>query len=407
MKLVTCALCDSDQYEVVDENPNIAINLGERVFRRKITNVICRRCGLVYNNPRMEADELDELYTAMSRHFVQGTDALEKRSPLATGEQIEQFEFVRRYVASVPLAGMKVLEIGCGLGRFLRLIREAGSHAVGIEPSRWDAEFARKINSVEVIESMFEPDVFDPESFDLVASFFVLEHIADPIGFLSGIHRLLKVGGHVVLEVPDASNPFVAVTNFFSLGHLFSYSPHTLRQILTKVGFAVDVLEQIGGADNSAKDFPRLRVLARKSTAQAWIKPDGKEYARMSKIMARWRSERFCLIERIEARLEPYLRSWRDRGARVLVYGAGTHSNDLMHFTSLKSFEVIGFIDNNPIFQRHRFLGRPVYSAAEIDQLDPDGIVISVRPWEQQIWESLAPQRARGTEVVSLYRDYV
>ena len=41
-----------------------------------------------------------------------------------------------------------------------------------------------------------------------------------------------------------------------------------------------------------------------------------------------------------------------------------------------------------------------------IDALDPDVIVISVRPWERQIWESLAPQRARGVSVVPLYRSY-
>jgi 2-polyprenyl-3-methyl-5-hydroxy-6-metoxy-1,4-benzoquinol methylase len=396
MKPVPCALCGSWKSHVIDYVPQHSVNLGGAEFVRDITNVICEDCGLLYNNPRLEPGELEELYSAMTR------PTQPPASPVGELEK-EQFGFVRSHLGQGDLTGLKVMEVGCSLGRFLQLFYKAGAEVYGVEPSESDADYAQKVNHVQVRRGFFKANSFPAKIFDLVVMLYVLEHVADPLATLEGIHQQLKPQGLLFLEVPDSSRPFVGLDPFFSIGHLFSYTPATLKSFLNKASFELIQLDQISGAKNTGKDFPRLRALARK--VDRVISVDyGDEFMIMSKTMSAYRENLAKLVERINNLLTPLLERWIRSGERVVIFGAGTHSSELLKHTDLRKADLVGFVDSNPLFQGHSYLGLPVYSPASMEQLKPDAIVISARGWETEIWEILAPQRARGVEVITLYR---
>lgn len=403
MKTVYCALCGADDPETVDHHPEHTINLGASQFVRDITNVICRRCGLVYNNPCMETGELASLYQAMSRAFERPDEITETDAPEPTGEQIEQFEFVRSELGDKALDGLRAMEIGCSLGHFLRLFRDAGACVYGVEPSRADADFARRVNGIEVRNEFFEPDWFPPESLDLIAMFYVFEHIEDPRAMLLDIARQLRRGGRLLLEVPDTTEPFVGLDSYFSLGHLFSYSPGTLTAFLSEAGLVVSHIEQLEGLPDTGKDFGRLRVMAQKHDRAPPRSVEGEEYERMRDRIARWRADRDALIERTNRALKPWIRRWNDQNTGVVVYGAGTHSSELLSHTEIRAAPLRGFADRNPVLAGHSYLGLPVVLPDEIPSLDAQAIVISARAWERAIWEDLAEPRRNGFEVVPLY----
>jgi FlaA1/EpsC-like NDP-sugar epimerase len=87
---------------------------------------------------------------------------------------------------------------------------------------------------------------------------------------------------------------------------------------------------------------------------------------------------------------------------RVIIYGAGTHTAELMRHCGFLSGHVAAMVDGNPTLQGHRFLGIPVESPRALPELEPDLIVISARTAEQEIAAYLAAL-GLGDLVVTLY----
>ncbi len=96
-----------------------------------------------------------------------------------------------------------LLEIGCGKGVFLKRMQAAGKQCAGLELSD-DAVEAGRRNNVHIHKSTIEE--YAPgheETYDVVCSFQVLEHIAEVDAFISSCLRVLKKGGKFIVAVPN------------------------------------------------------------------------------------------------------------------------------------------------------------------------------------------------------------
>jgi SAM-dependent methyltransferase len=98
--------------------------------------------------------------------------------------------------------GRRVLDVGCGSGRFLALLGRSGWRTVGVEMSPPLASYAREQMGLEVIEHDFlsTPPV---GRFDLVTMFHVIEHFVDPVAAIRQARKLLDHGGAVYIETPN------------------------------------------------------------------------------------------------------------------------------------------------------------------------------------------------------------
>ena len=107
--------------------------------------------------------------------------------------------------------GLSVLEIGSATGFLLDAIRpHVGDELVGIEPGEDFREFSRSRLGIEAHPTR---DAVADRRFDLVLSYYVVEHLRDPVGELSQWRELLNPGGRVAIEVPnvdDALGPLLA-----------------------------------------------------------------------------------------------------------------------------------------------------------------------------------------------------
>jgi len=133
----------------------------------------------------------------------------------------------------------KILEVGCGTGNFSTYLMKYGNlTAVDINQA-YVKQAEKKVENGEVGIGDIEKDqyFFSNKKFDTLVCLNVLEHIKNDERVLRNIHKLLKVGGHLILLVP--SHPFLYNLIDKSIGHYRRYEKNDLKKMITEVGFEI------------------------------------------------------------------------------------------------------------------------------------------------------------------------
>lgn len=135
-------------------------------------------------------------------------------------------------------AGGAVLDVGCGAGTFVACCRRAGIDAFGLEPFSAAAAVARR-NGAPPVLGTGESLPFETRSLDAVRMKEVLEHVADPLAFVTEARRVLKTNGTFIAYVPSQWSmlyPFPA--NFFDdYTHVRAFSRIGMARLLEDAGF--------------------------------------------------------------------------------------------------------------------------------------------------------------------------
>lgn len=109
-----------------------------------------------------------------------------------------------------PKKGERILDVGCGTGRYLRPLVRKGTHATGIDFSRNMLEIARKkaphadIKEVDITKKF----PFPSSTFDKVICSLVISHIKNIIPVLKEIKRVLKDDGFLILTTLHPNTDF-------------------------------------------------------------------------------------------------------------------------------------------------------------------------------------------------------
>ena len=153
--------------------------------------------------------------------------------------------------------GERVLDLGCGAGRFVAALREAGADPVGVEVAEAALERARR-NVPGADLRLLEPGGGLPLAHgevDLVWCSEVLEHVPDTVALLTEVRRVLAPGGRLLVTVPDHGllrRTLIALVrheaHYDPLGqHVRFYTRRSLAQALEATGFAGGRIEPLGG----------------------------------------------------------------------------------------------------------------------------------------------------------------
>lgn len=136
----------------------------------------------------------------------------------------------------------RVLEIGCGTGNTLGVLRDACPAAalvIGIDPFEEGLAYARRQPGVSLVRARIEAVPFAVQ-FQLVGMFDVLEHIPRDAATLREIRSLVEPGGYLLLTVPAHASLWSQFDT--ESHHCRRYEPDQFRGLLIESGFAVEYL---------------------------------------------------------------------------------------------------------------------------------------------------------------------
>lgn len=134
-----------------------------------------------------------------------------------------------------------ILDLGCGRGEWLDILRENGYHAVGIDLNRESLKECQKkdlkvicMDAISYIKSL--PD----ESVRMITSFQLIEHLEMPqlLSLFRELGRVVKKGGIIIMETPNPCNLQVGAASFYlDPTHVRQLHPEFVRFLTEQSGF--------------------------------------------------------------------------------------------------------------------------------------------------------------------------
>ena len=218
----------------------------DRLYRttaRQFTVVRCDACGLIRLAPQPKPEEL-------RRYYPENYWFAPDETAAGRWEEAYRRLVLRDHVAFVSgalghtRAGGPLLDVGCGGGLFLGMMRQRGFRVAGLDISADAAAIAWRRQQVPSVCAVLESSPLRPQSFAGVTMFHVLEHLRDPRAHLIAVHQALQPDGRLVVQVPNAAS-----WQFRLLGrrwngvdvprHLFDFRDGDVVRLVESCGFEV------------------------------------------------------------------------------------------------------------------------------------------------------------------------
>lgn len=301
---VPCTICGVDDAEILFTKGDLTAD---------ITNVVCRRCGLVYMNPRPTIAEYRKFHVEDFLRERHGLTAAEQVMPKIKGSDVRMKSAVADFIAPALRRGTRVLDVGCGFGTLLHLLKERLEARVeGIELATVDVAAAKQFYGMELFNGSLEEFAHARrgEQFDCLVLHHTFEHLPDPRGALRLMKGLLAPGGILYIGVPNVMNMRKRPEIFFQMGHPYSYSPATLQKILGAEGFSVVKF-------NRRAAFPGAMELLAVASADSRALPafsEGADYGSVSRYV-RYSQKKFAFFRTMRG----LILFWLPRGARLRI----------------------------------------------------------------------------------------
>ena len=224
-----CYLCSRTDFRIR------AIRTRDRIDVRVVE---CETCGLV---------QTDKTSHIAEGHYEESL--MHGQKPPSMEEWLSSCEYDdRRRLESLSrlIEGRRILDFGCGAAGFVNKARAVARSVAGVEVERRIHEYWNgQLDLYTSLDGL-------GNDFDVITSFHVFEHLADPRGMLQRLAKHLRSNGRFILEVPSSddalltlyeSEPFQKFTYWSQ--HLFLFNAATMRLLSEQAGLKVIAIEQV------------------------------------------------------------------------------------------------------------------------------------------------------------------
>lgn len=277
VKVKKCSLCGKSSFKTLFHSKDRMFPLPGKFTIKK-----CRNCGLVFLDPQPSIRNLKRYYpskkyyayNSVKQGFFASLRSYLLKNYYNPGLFIKIILVFTRKVPAIPSykKGGKILDIGCGNGETLFLLKQLGWRAFGIELSKSAVDQAKRRGLKDVYLGSFEKlEDFPDNFFDSIRLYHVIEHLHSPDKCIRLIYKKLKKGGEVIIGTPNINSLVARIFsrywyNLDSPRHLFLFEQRTLKEMLGKEKFKIKRLEffSAGGFLGSLQYFinDKFRVRA-------------------------------------------------------------------------------------------------------------------------------------------------
>lgn len=262
----SCSVCGSGGALLYEGVPDLMLGIAGRW---RVVRCLNSACGTLWLDPAPLQEDLPNAYQNYLTHdtgrpLVRGMRRRDRvraallNQSLGYGAAVSRLDrllarvagwlppfrqSVQREVMFVPYRrGGLLLEIGCGNGRQLERLAQAGWQVQGVDFDPTAAETARALG-LPVALGDLATQAFAPASFDAIVSSHVIEHIPDPVALLQECRRLLKPDGVLVMLTPNAAALGHRLYGAAWAGldpprHLYVFTAQALDSMARRAGFA-------------------------------------------------------------------------------------------------------------------------------------------------------------------------
>jgi len=266
-----CPICgEPPRWEPLNHN----YSYGMRITR-------CRVCDFTYSADVLSQEYDNQLYESTER-FYEIYLRLKNQLIYQRLEQTKAKYLVQTANQFTPKG--KMLDIGSGAGSVVLAAQNDGWEAAGIEPNPLFFKESQKkgLNIYQGFFPILATSNQQPahNSFSFISMLDVLEHMINPIEFLSSVKEHLTSDGIILIQVPNLNSLYIQLdgeknTNF-CIGHWSYFTPRTLNMTLEKAGFENIFLETYISEFDKVQQFPQDKIcrVAQEITGKSVIESD-------------------------------------------------------------------------------------------------------------------------------------
>jgi SAM-dependent methyltransferase len=247
-----CLMCQSGEFTAVFHGSDRLYHTTTRQF----SVVRCNQCGLLRLDPTPLPEELAHYYPD-NYWFAPGQSASSRLEEAYRRLVLrDHVQFVAQALAGSTARG-PLLDVGCGGGLFLGMMRRRGLRVVGLDFSREAAGIAWRRQMVPALAGDLEHAPLRAGSFAGLTMFHVMEHLYNPHAYLAAARELLAPDGRLVVQVPNAASWQARLLGSAWNGadiprHLTGFRASDLERMIESAGFEVLRRKYFSLRDNPA-----------------------------------------------------------------------------------------------------------------------------------------------------------
>lgn len=311
--------------------------------------VSCNNCGFVYADTPAKQKDYDLYY----KNFSKYEDPKISSGSGITSWDKERSESVALEIAkTLPDNSCSIIDIGCANGGILAALKSMGyKNLTGLDPSPACVEYIQREHGIGkaitggIFCTMLRNDKSLRQGFDCTILSHVIEHIYDLNKAIKNVSHLLKKGGILYIEAPDASRysnyPLVPYY-YFGSEHINHFDEHSLGNLLiiSELCLVSYVKKEIKVSRHNV--YPVVSVMGKKTGKKVIKKELAADFTVKNRILEYIDKSRSA-EDSIRVKLEPLVKSQDP----VIVWGAGSFTWRLLENSLLGKCNIIAFIDND------------------------------------------------------------
>lgn len=358
---------------------------------------VCNKCNFAFADEIPDQEYIDNYYRKMSKKtsLIKRNIKFDKKIHLSFLDK--QYKISLNNILKYVKKTDRILDIGCYTGGLLYLLKNKGFKKIeGLDNSEYAAKIGYENHGVKInVGSVF--DNLALGKFDFIILTHVLEHIKNLDLFVRRLYGLLKEGGLVYIESPDAHNFFMPDDNDerfsndqkepllqFSVEHINYFTKISLANLMLNRGFNklllvsqlshVAIISSVWKKNNLIKDNLIVKSL------RTYVK-DSKNKLKKAQ----------SVINHLSKEKKP-----------IYVWGAGLHTQKLLALTNLKKINIKAFIDIDPYYYGGKLIKKSIISPKEIINDKKLPILISSKTFQGEIKEQIKKMQLKNI-VIELY----